>query len=151
MLKYARKKTLTNGLSTISNCILLWNTSIWHNDVFYVHIIIYLKLQLSTTGNIRELSSLWLVQSASWLVRKLTSPRDVQSASWLVRKLSSPRDVQSASWQSASWHIWEFSSYLMDCYSDEIFTANSFLFLILSHCLQCFDAVGCTAERASSL
>jgi len=42
---YARK-TLINGLTTIFNCILLWNTSSWHNDVFYVHIVIYLKLQL---------------------------------------------------------------------------------------------------------
>jgi len=24
----------------------LWNTSIWHSGVFYVHIIVYLKLQL---------------------------------------------------------------------------------------------------------
>ena len=42
-IKYARKninKWLNN------NYILLWSTSIWHNDVFYVHIIIYLKLQL---------------------------------------------------------------------------------------------------------
>jgi len=40
------QKRLINGLTTIFNCILLWNTSVWHNDVFYVHIIIYLKLQL---------------------------------------------------------------------------------------------------------
>jgi len=39
MFTYARK-TLINGLTTIFNCIILWNTSIWHN-----------------IGDIRELSS----------------------------------------------------------------------------------------------
>jgi len=46
MFKYARKNTLINGLTTIFNYISLWNSAIWHNDVFYIHIIIYLKLQL---------------------------------------------------------------------------------------------------------
>jgi len=50
------QKHLINGLTTISNCILLWSTSIWHNDVFYIHIIVYLKLQLHPR----------VVQSASW-------------------------------------------------------------------------------------
>jgi len=77
-------KTLINGLTTIFNCILLWNTSIWHNDVFYVHIIIYLKLQLLPAA------------SASCPVHDLSSPRLVQSASWLVRELSSPLVDQSA-------------------------------------------------------
>ena len=56
------QKALINGLTMILNCILLWNTSIWHNDVFYVHIMIYLKLQL--TGVIRDLSSPLVDQSA---------------------------------------------------------------------------------------
>jgi len=37
----------------------------------------------------RELSSLWLVQSVSWLVRELSSPWVDQSASWRIRELSS--------------------------------------------------------------
>ena len=49
----------------------------WHNDVFYVHIIMYLKVQI-TAGGIRELLSPRYVQSASW-----------QSASWRIRELSS--------------------------------------------------------------
>ena len=48
---------------------------------------------------IRVLSSLRLVKSASWLVRELTSPWDVQSASWQsaswhVRELSSNHPTQ---------------------------------------------------------
>ena len=97
MFKYTQKKTLINGLTTIFNCILLWNTSIWHNDMFYVHN--HLLKTTTTTSDIRELSS----------------PRLVQSASWLVRELSSPLVDQSASWQSASWHIREVSSYHLDC------------------------------------
>ena len=75
-------KTLINGLTTVFNCILLWNTSIWHNDVFYVHIIIYLKLQLllatSTTCPVREVTSQLVDQSTRCLVCELAYPRVVQ-------------------------------------------------------------------------
>jgi len=42
----------------------------------------------------RELSSSWLVQSASWLVCELSSPRVDQSARCPVRELAYPRVVQ---------------------------------------------------------
>jgi len=71
LFKYARTKTLINGLTTIFNCISLLSTSIWHNDVFYVHIIIYLKLQLLSATSarcpVRELA-----------IRELAFPRVVQ-------------------------------------------------------------------------
>jgi len=80
------QKTLINGLTTIFNCILLWNTSIWHNDMFCPHN--HLLKTTTTTSNIRELSSPRLVQSASWLVRKLSSPLVDQSARCPVRELA---------------------------------------------------------------
>ena len=66
-------KTLINGLTAIFNCILLWNTSIWHNDVFYVHIINDLKLQLYYRRHPRvvqlphrQLQLLYLCRFYSW-------------------------------------------------------------------------------------
>ena len=45
VFKYARRN-INKWLNNNIQLIVLWNTSIWHNNVFYVHIIIYLKLQL---------------------------------------------------------------------------------------------------------
>ena len=93
MFKYPRK-TLINGLTTIFSCILLWNTSIWHNDVLYVHIIIYLKLQLLPAT------------SVSCPVRDLSSPR-----------VGNRRVGVSASCPATLWAVLNFVSLLLPPYT----------------------------------
>ena len=62
MFKYARKN-INKWLNNNNQLHFIITTSIWHNDVFYVHIIIYLKLRVPPAT------------STSWPVRDLSSPR----------------------------------------------------------------------------
>jgi len=85
-------KTLINDLTTIFNCILLWSTSIWHNDVFYVHIIIYLKLQLlpATSASCPVTVSRWI--STQYLeVKDHFIQNVIDRTHWHKKKLTTDR------------------------------------------------------------
>jgi len=91
-------ETLINGLTAIFHCILLWNTSIWHNDMFYVHIIMYLNCSYYRRHT-------RVVQSASWLVHQLSRLRFAQSARCPVCELAYPWVIQLPFWTYGFWHV----------------------------------------------
>jgi len=84
---YARK-TLINGLTTIFNCILLWNTSSWHNDVFYVHIVIYLKLQLLYWRHPRVVQFQIPVGITQFIARRLRLVWDAENSAYCFQPFS---------------------------------------------------------------